>query len=225
MLWAGVDKLGRCFVFDESPRVTEGEWVSDDGQRGDGSRLYAGRGTNFYKAYIRAREREHGRAATRRKGDPRAFATQAAAAEGGKSLMELFADGPVKEEVLEVVDKPNRARLPFGVDRLVLTEEDAEDAPMWIEPAKVRARIVFEVEVLNNLLAYDEAKTISVENEPRLYISDRCQNLIRAMLNWDPAQGENSPWKDPIDTLRYLFDEDLQFIDPNVPAMIGGGGW
>ena len=201
MLWAGVDAQGRAFVFDESPRLEEGEWVADDGEKGDGARVYAGRGVNFYKQYIRARETEHGQAAIRRKGDPRAFATEAAAAEGGKSLFELFAE-------------------PDPAD-----PENAVTAPLPFEPAKVRARISFEVEVLNNLLAFDENKPISVENEPRLYINDRCQNLIRALLNWDPAQGETSPWKDPIDCLRYLFDEELVYVDPNVPDIVGGRGW
>jgi hypothetical protein len=175
--------------------------VHDEGETGDGTRVFAGKGVNFYKAHWRRREEEHGQEPVRRKGDPRAFATEAAANEGGKSLFDLFADADPKDP------------------------ENALTAPMVFEPAKVRSRISMEIEVVNNLLAYDDNKAISVENEPRLYISDRCTNLIRAMMNWDPAQGEQSPWKDPIDTLRYLFDEELYFCDPAVPAVSGGRGW
>jgi len=196
-LWVRVDRLGRKFVFDESPRKEEGDWVGDDGERGDGQRLFSGRGVNFYKQHIRAREREHGQEAHRRKGDPRAFATEAAARDGGQSLFELF--------------------LNEGKD------VDAE--PMYFEPAKVRQTILLDLEKVNAELAYNEDKPISVENEPRLYISERCQNLIRALINWSPDQGSDSPWKDPVDTLRYLFDEPLNFVDPNVPEVVGGRGW
>lgn len=197
LLWAAVDELGRVFVFDESPRFEEGDWVNSSEDRGDGQRVHAGRGVNFYKAYIRRREGEHGQEALRRKGDPRAFATQSAAAQGGESLFELFdADGGT-----------------------------AETAPLHWEPAKVRAQISLDLERINDALAWDENKPISVENEPKLYVLARCQNLIRSMLNWNPEQGSDSPWKDPIDTLRYLFDEPLYYVNPNVPEVVGGRGW
>ena len=207
LLWIGVDRLGRKFIFDESPRMAEGEWVSDEGERGDGTRVYAGRGTNFYKGYIRLREQqEHGVQAIRRFGDPRAFATEAAAAGGGRSLFELFNDVDT--------DQPNNE----------LT------APMFWEPAKVMRSLLAEaasgsLDKINNAFSYDPDKPISVENEPRLYVSDRCTNLIRALLNWDPAQGEKSPYKDPIDVLRYLFGEELHYVDPNVPEIVSGSGW
>jgi hypothetical protein len=199
LLWMGVDKLGRRFVFDESPRFEEAEWASIDGETSEGPAFNAGRGTNWYKKHIREREREHGQEAFRRKGDPRAFATEAAAKDGGKSLLDLFASD-------------NSA-------------EDPDLAPMIFEGAKVKARISIEIEVINDAIAYDDRKDISVENEPKLYISERCANLIRSMLNWSPDQGEDSPWKDPIDALRYLFDEVLYYQDPNVPEVVGGKGW
>ena len=205
LLWLGMDRLGRMFIFDESPRKAEGEWVTDDGDKGDGQRLYGGRGVNFYKQYIRAREREHGVQALRRFGDPRAFATEAAAAEGGRSLFELFAD-----------------------------EGEGEITPategMFWEPAKVMRSLAAEaacgsLDKINDAFSYDADKEITVENEPKLYISERCENLIRALLNWDPAQGEKSPYKDPVDVLRYLFGEQLYYSDPDVPEVIGGRGW
>jgi hypothetical protein len=203
MLWIGVDELGRKFIFDESPRLEEGEWVSDDGNKGDGPRLYGGRGVNFYKGYIRLREKEHGIEALRRFGDPRAFATEAAAAEGGRSLLELFADEGAAGE---------------GLD------------PLPFEPAKVMRSLLAEaasgsLDKINDALSYDTDKPISIENEPKLYVSDRCRNLIKCILHWDPAQGEKSPFKDPIDCLRYLFGEELFYVDPDMPEVIGGRGW
>lgn len=204
LLWARVDPMGRIFVFDESPTYEEGCWVDDDGQAGDGMRMYAGKGSNWYKAHIRAREAGHPRPPDReaseplsRKGDPRAFATEAAAKDGGTSLFDLFkAEG-----------------------------EEPGTEPMFFRAAKVRQTILLDLEKVNDLLSYDEDKPINIENEPRLYISRRCQNLIRSMLNWSPDQGSDSPWKDPIDTLRYLLDEPLYYFDPNVPEVVGGTGW
>ena len=206
MLWIGIDKLGRRFVFDESPRVEEGEWVSDEGERGDGTRIYAGKGINFYKTLIRTRELEHMAEAFRRFGDPRAFATEAAAAGGGRSLLELFAD----------YDENN--------------PDSEATAPMQFEAAKVMRSLLAEsasgsLDKINDALSYDETKELTVMNEPHLYISDRCQNLIKAMLNWDPLQGEKSAWKDPVDVLRYLFGEPLYYVDPNIPEIVGGRGW
>ena len=206
LLWLGIDRMGRMFIFDESPRPEEGEWVSDDGSKGDGTRAYAGRGVNFYKGYIRLREKEYGAAAVRRFGDPRAFATQAAALDGGHSLLELFADVDANDP-----DNPATAPMPF-------------------EPAKVLRSLLAEalsgsLDKVNDAMSYDADKPITIENEPKLYIGERCKNLIKSMLHWDPTQGEKSPYKDPIDVLRYLFGETLYYVDPDVPEICGGSGW
>lgn len=197
LLWCLVDAGGRKFIFRESPSLEEGEWVTADGEKGDGQRLYAGLGTNAYKRYIRQREQGEGRAALKRFGDPRAFATEAAAREGGQSLFELYeSDGG-----------------------------EADSAPMVFSPARVRATIQLDLEKVNDELYYDDQKPISVENEPHLYIAEDCQNLIRAMFHWSPDQGSDSPWKDPIDALRYLFGEPLFYSDPGIPEVVGGRGW
>ena len=197
LLWVKVDPLGRLFVFDESPRIEEGEWVSSDGQKGDGQRLYGGIGVKGYKRYIRHRAREHGQPPLKIKGDPRGFAAAAAAVEGKETYFELFAKDHGEPDM----------------------------GAMVVEPAAVRATILLDLEKVNDLLAYDTNTPISIENEPRLYISDGCQNLIRSMINWSPDQGSDSPWKDPIDTMRYLLDEPLYYQDPNIPDCVGGGGW
>ena len=200
LLWVRVDANGTKWIFDESPRVTEGEWVSSDGEKGEGASVFAGRGINWYKAHIRRRELEHGQAAIRRKGDPRAFATEAQNKDGAESLFDLFnKDG-------DKADEYTRA--------------------MYFEPAKVRARVDLDLEKVNDEIGcYDETQPIWAENQPRLFISDRCQNLIRAMFNWSLEQPSDSPWKDPVDALRYLFDEPLYYVNPNVPEVVGGRGW
>lgn len=205
LLWVLVDAVGRKYVFDECPRSEEGEWVGEDGAAGDGQLIYAGRGVNFYKTLIRAREREHTIEALRRFGDPRAFATAAAAAHGAQSLFDLFQEA--------------------GDD------DEPETAPLFFEPAQVRASLKSEsetgsLEKINDALSYDPDRPFAIgHNEPMLYFSDRCQNIIRSVINWNPSQGEKSPWKDPADCLRYLFGEDLYYTDPSIPLVRKGKGW
>lgn len=202
-VWKGVAEDGTEYIFDELPRVDEGEWVSSDGVAGDGQSVYAGAGINWYKKIIREREREHGVEATRRFGDPRAFATSAAAAEGGITLFELFdRDG---------------------------TAEDPDLAPMLFEPAKIRQTPTLDVELIVDKLAYNTDAEVSEMNKPKLFISDRCQNTIRCWLNYDgrakSEKGVDNPWKDGVDASRYLFCEDTPFLDDKVPVFSGGGGW
>ncbi len=201
--WMGVDSRGRRFVIDECPRFEEGEWVGGDGEPGDGQKVYAGIGINEYKRIIRAREKQHGKESERKIGDPRAFATKAASEEGGVTLFELFErDGE---------------------------EQEAELAPMTFTPARIRQTQLLDVEVIVDLLAYDSDEPISIVNEPKLYISDRCQNTIKCWLNYDGrtklANGRDNPYKDGVDCTRYLTCEDLPFVDPNVPTVVSGGGW
>ena len=207
MLWKGVDRQGRQYILHESPGYDEGEWVGTNGEAGDGQKLYAGMGVKWYKAHIRDIERKLGATAVRRKGDPRAFATQAAAAEGGTSLFELFR-------------QDHEERGEAGGER---GGGNDDYAPMYFEPAKIRQTIDLDLEKITSLLAYDVERPVTVENEPRLYVSDRCQNLIRCWLNWDGKP--DSPHKDPVDAGRYLFDEETPFIDESVPQVVGGRGW
>ncbi len=69
------------------------------------------------------------------------------------------------------------------------------------------------LQLINNLLAWDDSKPKDSLNSPKLFISDRCQNLIQAMTEYNLEGGRNCAWKDPADCLRYLAVSDIQFID------------
>ena len=193
----GIDDRAIEYIIDESPRVSEGEWATADGQIGDGQRVFAECGIDFYKKHFREREREHGQEPVRRKGDPRAFATEQASADGGTTYFELF------QREAENGDK------------------DLD--PMYFEPAKVRRTILADMEKIKDALAFDPNKPVDAKNHPHLLISDRCQNTIRSWINWDGK--DTSPWKDAVDTSRYNFDEPAFFIDPEQPEVVGGRGW
>lgn len=80
---------------------------------------------------------------------------------------------------------------------------DLDDADMTVIPAP-GVDIEDGLQRINNLLAYDEQKPIDSLNAPKLYISDRCQNLIFAMSEYTAKGGRGECTKDPIDCLRYI---------------------
>ena len=46
-----------------------------------------------------------------------------------------------------------------------------------------------ELALVNNLFGYNMSEEVSVLNEPKLYISDECRNLIFSLKTWTNADG------------------------------------
>ena len=63
--------------------------------------------------------------------------------------------------------------------------------------------IAERVAMVNSLLDYDENDQGEIVNPPRLYISERCKNLIFAVEYWTGADGQKGATKDPVDCLAY----------------------
>jgi hypothetical protein len=86
------------------------------------------------------------------------------------------------------------------------------DDPMFLVPA---SGIVIEegVGMINDWLAYDPNEPISALNQPKLYVSDKCQNLIYCLREWTGKDGQKGCSKDPIDCLRYLAVMNPEFED------------
>jgi hypothetical protein len=78
------------------------------------------------------------------------------------------------------------------------------------------------VSLINDLLAYDKRKEISLENEPHLYISTDCRACIFALKEWTGADGKTGASKDPIDCLRYAAMADLQNVEEMQWVTAGG---
>ena len=74
---------------------------------------------------------------------------------------------------------------------------------------------IFEngLQLINGLLSYDEKRPISAMNGPKLYISDRCQNLVYSMQEYTARGGKDEATKDPVDCLRYLLVSNCEFVD------------
>lgn len=218
---------GLKYLFDESPRRNEGEWVNANGERGDGQYVYRAVGANWYKRYIRDREirewnvtemaDDRGQKAEgsvwprvlQRRGDPRGFATEESTALGTTNLFELY--------------------------RADQSAEHPECYPMVFLPAKIRRATTLDIDNLINLLKFDEDKAVkeggtTAENTPELVVSERCENFITCALNYTLTdlgkKDEDSPWADFIDSARYLFSSPTPYVECDAAGQqVGGGAW
>ncbi len=89
---------------------------------------------------------------------------------------------------------------------------DLDDQDMTVIPAP-GVDIENGVQLINNLLAYDEKKPVDSLNAPKLYVSDRCQNIIYALKEYTGRGGKSEATKDPIDTLRYIAVSNPEYYE------------
>jgi hypothetical protein len=62
-------------------------------------------------------------------------------------------------------------------------------------------------------------------NAPRLFVSERCQQLIWALQNWTGEDGDSGACKDFIDDLRYLVLEEPRHMMAGMLKSVGGGSY
>jgi hypothetical protein len=111
-----------------------------------------------------------------------------------------------EEEIAErYIDPRAGATQAVGKDggtSLIELLDDGDD-PIYFAPA---AGVAIEqgVAIINDWFSYDLSQPLSPINEPKLFVSDKCQNLIYCLKEWTGADGEKGATKDPIDCLRYL---------------------
>lgn len=123
--------------------------------------------------------------------------------------------------------KPVRSRLPEGVwdieerymdsrygatptttregDTTLLEETDK--AGLHFVPApggRTNEQKTHWIELVNNLLHWDEKKERGPMNEPRLYVTEDCANTIFALQNWTGEDGLEGACMDPVALLKYL---------------------
>lgn len=80
---------------------------------------------------------------------------------------------------------------------------DSGDKPMYFQPA-AGLNIEQGIAIINDLFFYNQSEPLSPINQPRLYVSENCKNLIFSLREWTNLDGEKGACKDPIDCLRYL---------------------
>jgi hypothetical protein len=84
------------------------------------------------------------------------------------------------------------------------------EAGMSWEPASGR-KIISGEDRINSALAWERGKEGEMVKKPGLMFSDQCKNHIFAMENYmgSDGDGQKGACKEPIDTLRYLFQSGL----------------
>ena len=91
--------------------------------------------------------------------------------------------------------------------------------------AGIQNEIDIGIQLINDYLDYNEKEEIDSTNRPHLYISDRCENLIRSMEYYTASGGDKEVWKDPIDCLRILLELEPKVVNYNQvkgPSRYGG---
>ena len=121
-----------------------------------------------------------------RKLDPRAAVNTQASEKGGTNLVNLFAQ---------------ESRKPSG---------ELEAPRMTVLPAYTgKGRIDDGVTHVAQLLEYNEEQPVCpVINEPKLYVTDTCQQIMWMFENYTSLGGEEGGCKDPADLVRYMAQDD-----------------
>ena len=140
---------------------------------------------------------------------------------------EMFLELEGLEEMEERLIDPRAGGTPAATKEGGQTLIDLmgeEPNEMWFTPAP-GLTIEQGIGQINDALNYNADEPLSIVNEPRLIISDRCGNLIDCMQNISSAGGERNKFKDFTDVLRYIITHEPTHVDENTYAAVGGGSY
>ena len=77
---------------------------------------------------------------------------------------------------------------------------------------------------LNDLLSWDDVEPVSETNRPGFYVTEDCENVIYAMMEYSGSSREEA-CKDWVDCLRYGAVSPLVHVTSGELAVAGGGGY
>ena len=81
------------------------------------------------------------------------------------------------------------------------------------------------IQAIQDKLSYDMSRPIDANNRPHFYVSDRCENIILALQEYDGSSREH-PLKDPVDVIRYAAVHRLDYIEEtSMKAVKRKGGY
>jgi hypothetical protein len=203
IFWVAIDEDGRHFIYREWPDVpTHGAWATHstkeniwDGDRGPAQDSLSLSIVELKKLILKL---ENGEKIWERRIDPRSGGSRHISEKsGGMSLIESYEEENKNPKTGEVI-APSMEFIPApGFAETVGIEGNSEG-----------------IQGINNLLYFDITQPIvPYVNEPMLYISEECENIIWALQNYTGNDGPKSACKDPIDGLRYMATSNLQYYD------------
>lgn len=195
MIWARFDNAGRCFVYDEWPsQIREvpgvglpGPWAVPGGNNPDGVAGDAQRSFGFGLSHYKL-EIEHAEARHAREAD----------------------DFSIFERIMD--SRYGNAATVAREGATTLIEECAEIGLHFA--AAPGDNIAEGVTMIINWLSYNDSEEISALNQPSLYISSACKNMIFALSQYTgTGNTKTAGTKDAIDVLRYLVLSGAAYVD------------
>jgi hypothetical protein len=81
------------------------------------------------------------------------------------------------------------------------------------------------VSMINDTLSYNPEKPIDATNQPKLYISENCKNVIYALQTYTGADKKLGAVKDFVDLLRYVCLSDAINVEGDILRSHGGGSY
>lgn len=224
-LWGFTDEHERRFIYREWPDVPSfGEWAvtAEDSRRWDGdpgpAQPSLGFGAIDYKRIF--------------------LEAEGHSFEGGGWKPEVGSGGDGAERIFERLIDPRSGNAGAltedegGVSIIdMMLEEQVDDTGAVVGPS-----LVFDpapgltedqgIMRINDLLSYkQEEKLCEFINEPKLFVSEECKNLIWALQNYTRHDGEKAACKDPIDCLRYFVTWDSDYVDEDAAQGQRGGSY
>ncbi len=190
MVWIAVDATDTWWVYREWPDVGLGDWAEwRNGKWAPGEAAKRDGNVEGVEQYVRLitdLEREDA----------------------------LEAGEPEKFEVFERLIDPRLGAAKYqGAKGVSTSMDDLADAGLTFLPAP-GLEIDDGLQALHNQMAYDRKRPIDGSNRPRFYISERCENIIRAIQEYTGDGGKDEAWKDCLDVIRYAATADIRHIDP-----------
>lgn len=185
MLWIAVDPTDTWYVYREWPSMDHGPWAEQKG-----GKWVAGEACRQKLGY------------------------------GVKDYVDLIRDLEAGEDVYERWIDPRAGAAKYSKDSGGQSDyiTDLNDHGMYVAPAPRGMLDGKEedhgIQLIQNRLSYNPQKPIDAENRPRLYVSNQCGNLIKALQEYDKSSREH-PLKDPLDCLRYAAEAEIIYMNEN----------
>lgn len=144
---------------------------------------------------------------------------------GPESYVTTFRELEGSEEIYWRLIDPRSGGTPTAMKGgTSLIDFIAEELDMDFEAAS-GVQIDQGISLINEALDYNTEERVSVINEPKLYISSECGNLIDCMKEATAAGGEKNSYKDMIDCMRYLMLFRPEYVTDTSFASVGGGSY
>lgn len=137
-----------------------------------------------------------------------------------RTFAELEGDEEISERLIDPRAGGTPAQTQDGGETLIDLLAYEPNAMHFIAASGVH--VEQGISAINDLLSYNVDEPVTAVNSPKLFVSEKCGNLIRSMQYITPTGGDRNRWKDPVDCLRYLIIHNCTFVDPKAQPPSGG---